>query len=200
MCRKMLSIFLLPVSGIVKWDTKYKFIYITTLITVLRIHGQVNLHGMPSYTGLQDNFDKELCRERWYRLHWQNILSPCLGRTNFGNNNLHSSLATSSSMSRIVKMEIEKAGDYSILGIQTYDDFGNIKTIGGDTWRVFITGPSSLQPFVHDMSNGNYEIPFLIMEPGLYTANIFLEGTLCSQLFDPPLDWFRKGELKFDFL
>lgn len=195
----MLSIFQLPVSEIVKCNAKYKLLYITIFITVLRIHGQPNLYGLPSYTGIQDNFEKELCRERWYRLNWQYILSPCLGRTSFGQNNLPSSLSTSPSTSRIVKMEIGKAGDYSVIAIQTYDKFGNIKTIGGDTWRVFITGPSSVQPFVHDMSNGNYEIPFLIIEPGLYIANIFLEGTLCSQLYDPPLDWFKKGALNFDF-
>ena len=186
---------LLPGGRPVNVYIRFGLIYLITILTVLRINCQFNNNnGIPQYTAFQDAFVKELCRERWHRLDWQYILRPCLGRTNFGINNLPSSLSTSSSMSRIAKMDIRNAGDYSSLTIQTLDIFGNIKTIGGDAWRVLIKGPSSLQPIVHDMGNGFYEIPFLIIEPGLYRAEIFLEGTLCSQLVDPPNDWFKKGK------
>ena len=174
-------------------------ICVVIILNTIKVYGQLYLDNQgQNYIRSQDNFEKELCRERWHRLDWEYILRPCLGRTKFGSNMLPSSLATDPIMSRVINMEIQKAGEYSKFTIQTVDQFGLIKTLGGDTWRVLITGPSSLQPVVHDMGNGVYEVPFLIIEPGLYTAHVFLEGTLCSQYVDPPSDWFIKG--KFDFM
>lgn len=171
------------------------FLYLLILVNALQVHGQSywnSLQIMPS----QDNFEIELCRERWSRLDWQYIIRPCVGRTKFGVGALPSTLATNPNMSRIGNMDIRNAGEYSKLTIQSVTQFGMMKTIGGDTWRVLITGPTSVQPIVHDLGNGVYEIPFLIMEPGLYQADIYLEGTLCSQFLDPPTDWFVKGKFK----
>lgn len=69
-----------------------------------------------------------------------------------------------------------------------------LKTFGGDAWRVYIRqGPSSLAPQVWDHGNGLYEVAFLAMEPGDYSAQITLDFTLCDGLRDPPADWFVKG-------
>lgn len=69
-----------------------------------------------------------------------------------------------------------------------------LKTFGGDAWRVYIRqGPSSLAPQVWDHGNGLYEVVFLAMEPGDYSAQITLDFTLCDGLRDPPVDWFVKG-------
>ena len=141
-----------------------------------------------------DNFEIELCRERWHRIDWQSMLNPCMYRTAFGQNLYPTILQTNAILSKVTKFDIRKAGEYSKLTIQTFDQVGALKSIGGDTWRIMITGPSSLQPTVHDLNNGQYEIPFLIMEPGLYKADVFMEGTLCSQYLDPPTDWFKMGE------
>ena len=71
---------------------------------------------------------------------------------------------------------------------------GEAKTIGGDSWRVYIRkGPSSLAPIVFDLSNGLYEVLFLVLEPGSYTAQIWLDYTLCDGYRDPPENWFQEG-------
>lgn len=151
----------------------------------------------PQYMAAQDKFQVELCRERWSRIDWEYILRPCQGVTSFGVHMLPKNWATNAILSKIVNMDIQKAGEYNKLTIQTVNDFGIRKTVGGDTWRVLITGPSSIQPIVHDMGNGEYEVPFLLIEPGLYKADVFMEGTLCNQYVDPPPDWFKKGTLDY---
>lgn len=179
-------------------DLKLLFVSIVISLMFLEVSGQYSLvsNNAPQMLNAQnlDDFERELCRERWYRLDWQYILRPCLGRTVFGRNMYPSALQTNPSLSTVSSMDIKKAGQYSKLTIQTFTHFGMQKNIGGDTWRILITGPSSLQPIVHDLNNGQYEIPFLILEPGLYKADIFMEGTLCNQYFDPPTDWFKKGK------
>ena len=196
-CRPTSNFVLPPVCEVVNLRIKHKLVYLFIGLMIARVQCNFDLsNGLQQYNNNQYAFERELCRERWTRLDWQYILRPCLGRTKFGSNQLPSHLATNSRMSRIAKMDIQQAGEYSTLTIQTYDTLGQIKLIGGDTWRVFIFGPSAVQPLVHDMANGLYEIPFLILEPGLYKADIYLEGTLCNQFFDPPLDWFKKGWYK----
>lgn len=74
---------------------------------------------------------------------------------------------------------------------------GDIKTFGGDAWRVYIRqGPASIAPQVWDLENGMYEVLFLVMEPGNYSAQIILDFTLCDGLRDPPVDWFIIGTVQ----
>ena len=54
-------------------------------------------------------------------------------------------------------------------------------------------GPASLAPQVWDLGNGLYEVMFLAMEPGHYSAQITLDFTLCDGLREPPVDWFITG-------
>ena len=73
---------------------------------------------------------------------------------------------------------------------------GNLKRTGGDSWRVHIRqGPASLSPVVTDNDDGTYEVMFLVLEPGNYSAQVFLDYTLCDGFRDPPEDWFIKGNL-----
>ena len=73
---------------------------------------------------------------------------------------------------------------------------GNLKRTGGDSWRVYIRqGPASLAPMVTDNDDGTYEVMFLALEPGNYSAQVFLDYTLCDGFRDPPEDWFIKGNL-----
>ena len=73
---------------------------------------------------------------------------------------------------------------------------GNLKRTGGDSWRVYIRqGPASLAPIVTDNDDGTYEVMFLSLEPGNYSAQVFLDYTLCDGFRDPPEDWFIKGNL-----
>eukprot|EP00794_Sanderia_malayensis_P020509 gene20509-22527_t len=169
-------------------------LHVATLVNCQLLNNQWQSPPNPG-----DDFRRELCRERWHRLDWQQILQPCIGQTDFGRNTLPSTLRTNAALSRMLSMDIRSAAEYSKITIQSVDVSGRIKTLGGDSWRILITGPSSLQPVVYDMNNGLYEIPFLLMEPGIYKADIYLEGTLCNQLYDPPKDWFRKGDYNGHF-
>ena len=69
-----------------------------------------------------------------------------------------------------------------------------VKRTGGDSWRVRIRqGPASLVPMVIDHDDGTYEVMFLALEPGNYSAKVFLDYTLCEGYRDPPEDWYIKG-------
>ena len=85
-------------------------------------------------------------------------------------------------------------GEFSRFYIQSVTSNGYLKKTGGDSWRVYIRqGPASLAPMVIDHDDGTYEVMFLAMEPGNYSAQVFLDYTLCDGFRDPPEDWFIKG-------
>ena len=48
---------------------------------------------------------------------------------------------------------------------------------------------------VTDNDDGTYEVMFLALEPGNYSARVFLDYTLCEGFRDPPDDWFMRGNL-----
>ena len=156
------------------------------LVIIPNIYGKWN----PQW----NEFERQLCRDRWYRIDWQSVMLPCKDRMIFGSNLIPEYLRTSAARTYMTTWDIKPAGEYSRFIFQSIDTYGNLKTFGGDTWRVFIRGPSSLAPYVYDLNNGKYEAPFLIMEPGHYSVEIYLEGSLCSGYMDPPADWFIKGK------
>ena len=87
------------------------------------------------------------------------------------------------------------AGELSRFLIQSVNTRKHPKTIGGDSWRIRIRkGPASLAPVVFDLDNGLYEVLFLVLEPGAYTAEVYLDHTLCNGFRDPPKKFFRYGE------
>lgn len=140
-----------------------------------------------------DDFQRSLCRERWKRMDWQQILRPCKDNLEFGTNKWDDSLRTSPSYSHVLSMDIKKAGEFSKIAIQSRTAEGREKTIGGDVWRVFIDGPSHIAPFVSDLENGAYEATFMAMEPGFYKAKVYLESTLCEGLKNPPRQLLKRG-------
>ena len=85
-------------------------------------------------------------------------------------------------------------GEFSRFFIQSVTNDGVVKRTGGDSWRVHIRqGPASLAPMVIDHDDGTYEVMFLALEPGNYSAKVFLDYTLCEGYRDPPEDWYIKG-------
>lgn len=140
-----------------------------------------------------DDFQRGMCRERWKRMDWQQILRPCKDNLEFGDNKWDDSLRTSPDYSHVLSMDIKKVGEFSKIAIQSRTAEGREKTIGGDVWRVFIDGPSNIAPFVSDLENGVYEATFLVMEPGFYKAKIYLESTLCDGIKDPPRSVLKHG-------
>ena len=81
-------------------------------------------------------------------------------------------MATSPETSEIFGVEIRPAGEYSRF-FRTHN--AQKKTIGGDSWRVHLDGPSYLAGTVFDLNDGVYEVLFLIMEPGAYKIDM-IEG------------------------
>eukprot|EP00794_Sanderia_malayensis_P020281 gene20281-22267_t len=145
-----------------------------------------------------DDFQRSLCRERWKRMDWQQMLRPCRDNLEFGTNKWDDKLRTSPKYSHVLNMDIKKTGEFSKIAIQSRTAEGREKSIGGDTWRVFITGPSHIAPFVSDLENGVYEATFMAMEPGFYKAKIYLESTLCDGLKDPPKYLLKQAGIKRD--
>ena len=86
------------------------------------------------------------------------------------------------------------AGQFSRILIESRDQLGNLKNVGGDSWRVMMrSDEATVAAEVTDLKNGTYEAFALIMEPGVYTLDIRLDYTLCDGFRNPPVEWFHKG-------
>ena len=59
--------------------------------------------------------------------------------------------------SDIIFKDIRPAGEFSKIFIQSKTLDNRPKVIGGDTWRVYVRGPSSVAATVFDLNNGIYE-------------------------------------------
>ena len=145
------------------------------------------------------DFQREWLRERHHRVDWRSLIKPCMGlmgwgetKPGWGKQNRSNAAASSISF-----WDVRPAGEYSKFLIQSRTVDGRAKSIGGDWWRVYLRGPASLAATIFDHNNGSYEALFLIMEPGVYQVEIFLDYSLCDGLKNPPRDWFIKGKLNF---
>lgn len=142
-------------------------------------------------------FLRAWCIQRDYRLNWQRILAPCKYSTAWNRskpywtpNNITNAVA-----SFVFDVDLRQSGQYSRFYIQAVSQDGTKKKTGGDTWRIHIQGASNVPVTVMDHENGIYEVLFLILEPGKYSADIILDYTMCDGMKDPPIDWFKKGKL-----
>ncbi|KAJ7374436.1 hypothetical protein OS493_007542 [Desmophyllum pertusum] len=122
-------------------------------------------------------------------------MKPCYdnvawGQVKNGWGKLNRSNATTSD---VIFKDIRPAGEFSKIFIQSKTSDHRTKLIGGDTWRVYVRGPSSVAATVFDHNNGTYEALFLITETGVYKLLIYLDYSLCDGFKDPPRDWFIKG-------
>ena len=147
------------------------------------------------------DFRREWLRQRRARVDWQSIIKPCVknmvwgqGMDGWGRQNRSSAIT-----SDVIFKDIRPAGEFSKIFIQSRTSDNRTKTIGGDSWRVYVRGPSSIAATVFDHNNGTYEALFLIMEPGVYQLMIYLDYSLCDGFRDPPRDWFIKGNAQGKF-
>ena len=140
-------------------------------------------------------------RYHWLRMHrarvdWRALLKPCSDQMAWGT--LKSGWGkvnrSSAKTSYISYMDIQPSGQFSRIFIQTRTASGRDKVIGGDFWRVLLTGPASVSATVFDHQNGTYEAIALLVDPGNYTVRAYLDYSLCDGVRDPPENWFRKGE------
>lgn len=139
------------------------------------------------------DFKLAWCQIRMRRYDWKNMIGRCLKHVPWDATSLDEKLQTRASISYVERMDIKPAGFFSKIYIQSVSVENRNKTVGGDSWRVDIRGPSNTAATVYDKNNGLYEAVFLIEEPGLYRAEIVLDYSLCKGFKDPPLDWFIRG-------
>ena len=140
-------------------------------------------------------FQREWQRQRRHRMDWRSLLRPCAGQMEWRQATARvKKTRTNAAASTIHSWDIRPAGEFSKFFIQSRTIEGRAKRFGGDWWRVYLEGPSSLSASVFDHNNGTYEALFLILEPGVYKVEITLDYSLCDGLRDPPRDWFIRGE------
>ena len=146
---------------------------------------------------LQD-FQHDWLRQRRARLDWKNIIKPCADNMAWGLVKEHwgKTNRSSATTSDIIFKDIRPAGEFSRIFIQSKTSDNRTKLIGGDTWRVYVRGPTSIAATVFDHNNGTYEALFLITEPGVYELKIYLDYSLCDGFKDPPRDWFITGDVQ----
>jgi len=140
------------------------------------------------------DFKLNWCKTRLYRYNWKNAIGQCLHHVPWNARPLDEKLQTQARNSYVKQMDIRPAGFFSKIYIQSVSVRHVNKTIGGDSWRVDIRGPSNMAATVYDKNNGVYEAVFLPEEPGPYWAEITLDYSLCEGFKDPPLDWFMRGK------
>ena len=206
------------------WTSKTLFLVLLAIITAFIVYIQTNIFDWrtheqytmrliqlrffrsqryePSTETELERFKKHFrfhwYRERKARVDWWAIMKPCYDNMEWrqvkpGWEKHH---RTDASKSLIISQDIQPAGQFSRLFIQSRTKEGRIKTMGGDSWRVYLRGPASLAATVFDHRNGTYEALFLIVEPGEYRVETHLDFSLCDGFRDPPENWFRIGSWK----
>ena len=140
-------------------------------------------------------FRTEWLRQRRARVDWQSMLRPCVDNMAWGLAKKYWGKANRSSAitSDVILVDIRPAGEFSKIFIHSKTADNRTKTIGGDTWRVYLRGTASIAANVFDHNNGTYEALFLVSEPGVYQLEIYLDYSLCDGFRDPPRDWFIVG-------
>ena len=145
-----------------------------------------------------EDFRHEWLRQRRARVDWKNMIKPCADNIAWGLVKHHwgKSNRSNATTSDIIFKDIRPAGEFSKIFIQSKTSDNRTKLIGGDTWRVYLRGPTSLAANVFDHNNGTYEAIFLITEPGVYQLMIYLDYSLCDGFKDPPGNWFIIGDIQ----
>ena len=159
---------------------------------------------MPFYAATKENprlenlrlkdFRRDWCRQRRARVDWQGMMESCKGDMAWNPVKWDKIHRSDASTSEIVFWDIRPAGEFSKIFIKSKTSDNRTKMIGGDTWRVFLRGPSKLAATMFDHHNGTYEALFLLTEPGIYELMVYLDYSLCDGFRDPPRDWFINGD------
>lgn len=172
-----------------------KLLTVAVLVFLLK---RTEIFINPKLEALEDFqiFMKDWCRVRQARSNIESVLGPCKKQIKWTYE--QSGIRTNASTSFVSHWHLKPAGQFSRFFIQAVSSERNLKTAGGDWWRILIHSPvASLRPTVFDLGNGSYEVVFLIVEPGIYHVDITLDYTLCDGFRDPPKDWFILGKLWF---
>lgn len=185
--RKTLTVLALCVFAYLYWMSQRDKIHITSWKPHARIVNNATRENAP-----YADFIETWCRLKRLRMDWKHVLRPCADKMEWSYR--HPQDRTDATKSYLTLWDIRPAGQFSRFEIQSVTRDNLEKTVGGDSWRVHIRGPSSISPTVVDHNNGKYEVVFLVLEPGKYDVEVILEYSLCDGYKDPPRDWFRKGQ------
>ena len=166
------------------------------VLCLLYFTGMMNNDLSPLISRRLQDFRHDWLRQRRARVDWKNIIKPCVDNMAWGLVKEHwgKTNRSNATTSDIIFQDIRPAGEFSKIFIQSKTSDNRTKLIGGDTWRVYVHGPTSIAATVFDHNNGTYEALFLITEPGVYKLMIFLDYSLCDGFKDPPRDWFIIGD------
>ena len=94
----------------------------------------------------------------WARADWRALLKPCSDQMTWGTfkSGWGKDNRSSANTSYISYMDIQPYGQFSRIFIQTRTASGRDKIIGGDFWRVLLTGPASVSATVFDHQNSRF--------------------------------------------
>ena len=182
-----------------KWKTFLK-LWLSTVAVLLvyyrYVNNEANSQKLEHQMRISKNIDE--FQENWCRIHRarvdvNSLLQPCNYNISWNGDSPDRKLQTDASQSFISLFDIRPAGQFSRFSIQTKTQNGELKLIGGDSWRVLLRGPATVSPTVFDYRNGTYEFLFLVMDPGVYKLDITLDYSLCDGYRDPPKNWFIVG-------
>ena len=183
-----------------KWKTFLKLWLSAVAVLLLYyqfVSNEVNSRKHEQKMRISQNiyeFQENWCRIHRARVDVDSILKPCFYNISWNGDSPNRQLQTDAGKSFISLFEIRPAGQFSRFSIQTRTSNGELKLIGGDSWRVLLRGPATVSPTVFDHGNGTYEFLTLVMDPGVYKLDITLDYSLCDGYRDPPKNWFIVGE------
>ena len=183
-----------------KWKTFLKLWLSAVAVLLLYyqfVSNEVNSRKHEQKMRISQNiyeFQENWCRIHRARVDIDSILKPCFYNISWNGDSPNRQLQTDAAKSFISLFEIRPAGQFSRFSIQTRTSNGELKLIGGDSWRVLLRGPATVSPTVFDHGNGTYEFLTLVMDPGVYKLDITLDYSLCDGYRDPPKNWFIVGE------
>lgn len=185
----------LPRLFLVRRAFCFYWICVVSLFIYLKLYFPLYLTSTVNRNTLEE-FQRDWCRMRQARMDWRGILKRCEGNFMWGQSSPGWGLVnrTDAYQSYISLMDMRPTGEFSRFSIQSQTSDGRLKTIGGDSWRVRIRGPSAIAPSVIDHRNGTYEVLFLVLEAGEYSVDVQLDYSLCEGLRNPPRYWFMMGK------
>lgn len=181
-----------------KWKLFLKLwlsVVATFLLYYRYVENQAERHGHKGRTLQEiDEFQENWCRIQRARVDMDSVLKPCFYNISWNEDLPSREQRTDAGKSFISLFDIKPAGQFSRFSIQTKTTNGELKRVGGDSWRALLRGPATVSPIVFDHSNGTYEFLFLAMDPGVYKLDITLDYSLCNGYRDPPKNWFIVGK------
>ena len=149
-----------------KWKTVLK-LWLST-VAVLLIHYQyanneANLQKLEHQMRISKNIDE--FQENWCRIHRarvdsDSLLQPCSYSISYNGDSPDNKLQADARQSFISLFDIRPARQFRRFSIQAKTHKGELKLVGGDSWRVLFRGLATVSLTVFDHGNCTFEFCF----------------------------------------